>query len=287
MALSPLRPLAGNAKPLGASVQNQVRFMNSEHEKLSEQIKKLEAKVEGLADYLKSALSYLDSDPQSSLTKCRIVLEKILHSIYLHEMGKEPVQGMIGNILFDREFSAKIPARIRARMNFVREITNLGTHGGEIASDDANRILQDIILIAEWYVTNYDLYSVPKFEAFQSAEILPQLKKLFPMYLHSDIISVKFGQTKDRCYLEIASLKIVGGNLHDEIIKRTDLGFVGGEDDDSLFFKPESPLSQNVGKFLNDFDEISIINCTDLFTPEASTKIYEYWSEHGVCPPRT
>jgi len=64
--------------------------MNAEHKQLSEQIEILGKKIESLGDYLKSALTYLDSDPQSSLTKCRIVLEKMLNSLYFHEIGKEP-----------------------------------------------------------------------------------------------------------------------------------------------------------------------------------------------------
>ena len=262
--------------------------MNSEHTQLSEQIKTLEKKVESLAEYLKSALTYLDSDPQSSLTKCRIVLEKMLNSIYSHEMGKEPNKGMIGNILFDKEFSSRIPSRIRARMNFIREITNSGTHGEDIAGEDANRVLQEIVFVAEWYVTNYNLYNTSRFESTQSAEILPQLKENYPHYLHPDITSVKLGQTKDRCYLEIAKAKTIGGYLHDETIKRTDLGFItDGDNQEFLFFSPEKKLSENIARFTNEFDEISIINCTDLFTEESSTMIYDYWYKHGVCPNRT
>ncbi len=99
---------------------------NNDYKSLFQQIAALEKRIDKLADYLKSALAYLSSDPQSSLTKCRIVLEKILTSIYIYEMGKEPSKGMIGNILSDKAFAVKIPPRIRARMNFIREIANLG-----------------------------------------------------------------------------------------------------------------------------------------------------------------
>ena len=35
----------------------------------------------------------------------------------------------------------------------------------------------------------------------------------------------------------------------------------------------EAPLAENVRRFLQDFDELSIINCTDLFTEEAATQV--------------
>jgi hypothetical protein len=53
-----------------------------------------------------------------------------------------------------------------------------------------------------------------------------------------------------------------------------------------LFLKPDHSLNENAKRFLTEFDEISIINCTNLFTEEAATMIYDYWSKHGVCPSR-
>lgn len=255
-----------------------------EYMKLSKQIQTLVKKIDNLADYLQSALSYLDSDPQSSLTKCRIVLEKILNRIYFYEMGKEHNKGMIGRILSDKDFSSKVPSRIRARMNFIREITNSGTHGEDVFEEDAIRVLQEIIFIVEWYVTNYDLYSLNCFQNSQSEDILSQLKKLYSDYLCPEITSVKFLQTENRCYLEITSSEKIGDYLQNETIKRTDLSFIMN-DENTLFFDPKDLLSENIIKFLNDFDEISIINCTDLFTEESSTMIYDYWSKNGVCPP--
>jgi hypothetical protein len=252
--------------------------------RLSQQIATLEKRSDKLADYLKSALNYLSSDPQSSLTKCRIVLEKILTNIYIREMGKEPSKGMIGNILSDKEFATKIPSRIRARMNFIREIANLGPHGGEVEIEDAHRVLRDVVYLTEWYVSHYDLLNTPQPENAQVVEILPQLKVKYADYLRTDVTSVKLGQTIDRCYLEITTTNLVADYLHDESIKRTDLGFITDEDNDSLFFKPERSINENAQRFIKEFDEIGIINCTDLFTEQATTMIYEHWNEHGKTP---
>jgi hypothetical protein len=115
-------------------------------------------------------------------------------------------------------------------------------------------------------------------------EILHQLKAQYAGYLRPDIVSVKLGQTKDKCYLEIATAELVAVYLHDEIIKRTDLGFISDGDYDDLFFKPARNIAENAQKFINEFDEISIINCTDLFTEQAATMIYEYWSKYGKTP---
>lgn len=241
-----------------------------EFSNLSKQIFSLEKRVDNLTDYLKSALNYLSSDPHSSLTKCRIVLEKILTTLYIHEMGKEPIKTMIGNILSDKIFVVKIPPRIRARMNFVREIANLGPHGGQVESEDANHVLCDTVYLVNWYISQLDK-SKDNSPENVSIEIFSQLKIKYPNYLRPEITSVKFCQTTDRCYLEM-STKLI----HDEVIRRTDLGFISEKYDD-LYFDPEKNISDNAEKFIKEFDEISIINCTELFTEQAGTMLYENW----------
>jgi hypothetical protein len=118
-------------------------------------------------------------------------------------------------------------------------------------------------------------------EGLGAIEILPHLKKCYPHYLRLDITSVKFCQVENKCYLEVVSYEIEGWP-HDEIIKRTNLGFI--RSNGGLFFDPENSISENVTKFINDFDEIGIINCTDLFTEESARMLDEYWSQYGVCP---
>ena len=121
----------------------------------------------------------------------------------------------------------------------------------------------------------------------QSLEILPQLRGKYPRYLRSEIISAKFTQSADRCCLEITTADRVSDYLVDETSKRTDLAFIaGGTGSDDRFFSPRSPIIENAHRFVSNFDEISIINCTNLFTPEAARGIDEYWREHGRTPDR-
>lgn len=110
--------------------------------------------------------------------------------------------------------------------------------------------------------------------ARQSIEILPQLREKYPQYLRPEIIFVQFVQSHDRCYLEITTASQVGDYLVDEMSKRTDLAFVS--DGSGVFFSPSSPVTENIRRFFLEFDEMSIINCTDLFTNEAATRINEH-----------
>jgi|GEM_PF-880397 len=250
---------------------------------LESRVAALETQVVELAEFLRSALSYISSDPQSSLTKSRIVLERILIGLYRHLLQRDPPRPMIGDVLSDRAFASFLPRRIFVRMNSVRELSNLGPHGEDVEPEDALRVMRDLADIVEWYVREYgpSVLLTSRRTGGQAAEILPQLMAKYPRFIRPDVTSVKFGQLADRCYLEIAVRKpYPDGKLYDEGITRTDLGFVIDSIDatdplenDNLFFNPKRTLAENVDKFLKEFDEVSILNCTDLFTPEAGEEV--------------
>jgi hypothetical protein len=104
----------------------------------------------------------------------------------------------------------------------------------------------------------------------ESLEILPRLRERYPRYIRPEITSVRFGQTQDRCYLEVHTAETVGGYLRNEAMTRKDLGFVSADvGDDRPFFDPAESVEENARRFITEFDEISIVNCTDLFTPDA------------------
>jgi hypothetical protein len=63
---------------------------------------------------------------------------------------------MIGEMLSDKTFTASILRRIVARMSAIRDMSNLGPHGGEVDATDALRVMRDLIDVLEWYVVNYD-----------------------------------------------------------------------------------------------------------------------------------
>src|SRR5437763_434151 len=170
--------------------------MSNEYKALVDRIAALEARVIELGTLLHSAFGYLSSDPASSLTKSRVILEKVLLALYRGAMKKEPPRPMIGDILADKAFVATLPRRIVARMNAIRDMSNLGPHGEQVDATDAIRVMRDLIDVLEWYVVHYDpschVMSGPT--ARQTLEILPQLREKYPRYLRPEIISVRFVQ---------------------------------------------------------------------------------------------
>ncbi|MCA6218818.1 HNH endonuclease [Ideonella sp. B7] len=119
--------------------------------------------------------------------------------------------------------------------------------------------------------------------ARQSLEILPQLRAKYPRSLRPEMTSVQFVQSQERCYLEITTANRVNDYLVDETSKRTDLAFISGHPE-RLLFDPGRSITENVHCFISDFDEVSIINCTDLFTHTAAKRIDDHWRQHGCGP---
>lgn len=259
--------------------------MTDEQKTLADRIAALEARVAELGSFLRSAVGYLSSDPASSLTKSRVILEKVLLAIYLAAMKKEPPRPMIGDMLADKAFMAYIPRRIAARMNAIRDMSNLGPHGEEVNATDAIRVMRDLIDVLEWYVVDHDpnCQVAGDQAARQSLEILPQMRNRYSRYLRPEITSVRFIQSQDRCYLEITTPDRVNDYLVDETSKRTDLAFISnGSGDDDPTFSPARTITENAHRFVSDFDVVSIINCTDLFTHEAATRIDAHWQQYGI-----
>ena len=118
----------------------------------------------------------------------------------------------------------------------------------------------------EWYSINFQpIAAPPKREAI---EILGQLKKLHFENLRPEIRSVRFVQGSDKCYIEMTTGPL-NDNYDDETIRREDLGFiVSDHETDESMFDPDKSIQENANTFINEMDEISIINCTDLFVDD-------------------
>jgi hypothetical protein len=115
----------------------------------------LERRLTAFAADLRFAYQYLRPDAHSSLTKSRIVLEKLVRRIYTIEMGTEPRRPLLGDMLADNQFTRRIERRVLARMHAVRDIGNLGPHGERVEQVDAARALDDLCEVLDWYIVRY------------------------------------------------------------------------------------------------------------------------------------
>lgn len=110
-------------------------------------------------------------------------------------------------------------------------------------------------------------------EQYVAEDLTQRLREKYSAYIHPDIAAVKIVQTPGRVWLEITTENESAGYLVDQIIRRTDLAFIIDDvEEDEVFFKPEDDVRVNANKFVNDYDEYSIMMTTDLFHDEACQK---------------
>ncbi|HEY4437309.1 MAG TPA: GIY-YIG nuclease family protein [Lelliottia sp.] len=110
-------------------------------------------------------------------------------------------------------------------------------------------------------------------EQYVAEDLTQRLRKKYSTYIPPNITAVKIVQTSGRVWLEITTENESAGYLVDQIIRRTDLAFIVNDDEDEAFFRPEDDVRVNANKFVNDYDEYSIMMTTDLFHDEACQKI--------------
>lgn len=110
-----------------------------------------------------------------------------------------------------------------------------------------------------------------------SFDILPALKKRYSQWLRPEITSVRIIQREQMVFLEIVARK--GPGL-DEEVTRTELSFIGRED--APMFSPIRSAYENAELLLRELDPYSIINCTDLFTPDGCKQVAETFGPHEV-----
>ncbi len=123
-------------------------------ETLKIRVERLGQAMKDYADELRLAQRYMASDPASSVTKSRVILESLLLQVYSVEMGREPKKPLVGDILTDNQFTRRLEERIVSRMNAIRDLANFGPHakGKALLPEDAARVLDDLCVVLDWYL---------------------------------------------------------------------------------------------------------------------------------------
>ena len=119
---------------------------------------------------------------------------------------------------------------------------------------------------------------------YEAIDITKELKQKYLNGIEATINSLKLFQTNERVYFEITKDNYIGDYLKDQIIKRTDLGFICDCDPDDLTFNVKSSITKNVQLFLK-LDSHTMVNCFDeIFTEEKRNELWELYQKEIVKP---
>jgi hypothetical protein len=122
-----------------------------ELDNLGHRVETLGQKNPQLAELLGHAYRYIRTDPGSSLTKSRMILETVVLKMYQMAMGRPPRKPLLGEMLNDNQFTRTLgDSRIVDLMNVIRTIGNFGPHGNQGTSEDAASALDRLCEVIEW-----------------------------------------------------------------------------------------------------------------------------------------
>ncbi len=134
-------------------------------------------------------------------------------------------------------------------------------------------------------------------EKYFAVQMLPELKKHYPTQLRKDIVSVRMYQTHKACYLDVMivvnQIKENASSIDnifeieddyiseiDYLIERTSMAFVMSNEEH--YFKPTLSVYENAYLFLEEFDDISKLHCTNLFSEEGIKDLFKKIEEEDV-----
>jgi hypothetical protein len=104
-----------------------------------------------LITLVRSAESYTASDPQSSLTKCRIALELALNEL-LRDFGSEDDTRIpLAELMTNDALTSMMPTSVFLQAGTVRRLGNCAVHGESVSEEDASCGLQALLDFLEWY----------------------------------------------------------------------------------------------------------------------------------------
>src|SRR4051812_28038240 len=124
-------------------------------ETLTDRVAQLTRALPWIGPELKAALDKATSDRKESLSKSRLVLEKIVKELAVYE-GVEPKGRTPGQILEDKKIKQLPPVEIYCEMRYVYAVASeYGSHVGEPRAEIAITALNRLCQIVDWYTTEY------------------------------------------------------------------------------------------------------------------------------------
>lgn len=122
---------------------------------LGARLARLESKVAGLAEHVTLAIAYQVGDPHASLNKTRSILERLLREAHRSRLGFVPKKATLGDLLANAQLMEGVEVRVCARMRSIQELGNLGSHLEHVTPDDAQRAVDDLVDVIDWFLKNH------------------------------------------------------------------------------------------------------------------------------------
>ena len=98
---------------------------------------------------------YVHGDPESCLTKLRILLEQFVEHVYSFHRLPKPWQSQLYDLLGHDPFKEVVPPLVIQKMHVLRMAGNKGAHGGGPTATHAQVVLREAFDLSRWFAVTY------------------------------------------------------------------------------------------------------------------------------------
>ncbi|MES2284688.1 MAG: DEAD/DEAH box helicase family protein [Bacteroidota bacterium] len=134
---------------------------------------------------MKSAEERVNTEPVSTASYCRLVLEECMHTLFDLEYVEKPFNKELINLMNDEGIKNIIPFQLKEGLHIVRKTGNNAAHyGNRINSKDALISIRYLYTFLKWFALNYSK-TVPEIPGLFNESLIPvsgdkqrQLKEL-------------------------------------------------------------------------------------------------------------
>lgn len=110
----------------------------------------LAEKLPQLAEIATFSENYVYTDPQSSIAKSRLFIEKLTKILYkAYKIEIDSSQSLV-DWLSNPDFKAVVPNVILYKIHSIRKSANIVVHGGTVSSNNALSVLLELYEISKW-----------------------------------------------------------------------------------------------------------------------------------------
>lgn len=124
---------------------------------------------------LKTAEERVYTEPVSTASYCRLVVEECMHLLFDLEHLEKPFNIELVNLMNDEEIKSIVPSHLRDGLHIVRKSGNNAVHyGNRISSKDALISIRYTFDFAKWFAQNYSK-AIPELPGYFDETVIPKL----------------------------------------------------------------------------------------------------------------
>ena len=125
-----------------------------------ERLQRIDRGIAAIKRRYSTALRYRNKDPETALMHARKAAEAICHQLFIHEIGPNLGNLMLGDLIQKLHSKGVLPKSMVVQFQTIQTFGNFGSHdqpddGVDISREFAQPCLQALAVVVQWYTETY------------------------------------------------------------------------------------------------------------------------------------